>query len=132
MVVDRVPAGRVAPRPIRPATVLLAEDDDAVREFVRAALEFDGYAVVPAADGGEALDRFRAEPARFDLVLSDVLMPVRTGPELAAALAAIWPTARVLFMSAYVETASALPAGAELLEKPFTVAQLLAAVSRVL
>ncbi|WP_171472197.1 response regulator [Frigoriglobus tundricola] len=67
-----------------PRTVLLAEDDDAVREFVRAVLEQAGYAVVAAADGRAAGDLFAAAPDRFDLVLSDVVMPHAVGPELAA------------------------------------------------
>lgn len=128
MPADRPAAPAADTRP--PARILLSEDEDGVRDFVRAALELGGYAVVPAADAAQALARFRTSPAAFDLVLTDVVMPGRTGPELAADLRAVRPDVRVLFMSAFVGSAHALPAGAELLEKPFGIDELLAAVAR--
>src|SRR6478736_2334946 len=122
---DRAPAGEPAASDKLPlARILLVEDVDGVRDFVRAALEQEGYAVAAAADADRALARFRAEPAPFHLVLTDVIMPGRSGPELADTLRVIRPGVRVLFMSAYVGSAHALPPGGELLEKPFTVEQL--------
>ena len=120
----------------RPRTVLLAEDDDAVRAFVQAVLEQTGFAVVAAPDGRAAGDLFAAAPARFDLVLTDVIMPHAVGPELAARVRGVRPDVPVLFMSAFPGGAgmvpALLPAGAPLLEKPFSVAALLLAVADVL
>jgi two-component system, cell cycle response regulator CpdR len=121
------------PGPAGPRTVLLAEDDDAVREFVRTVLEQAGFAVVTAADGRAAGDLFAAAPDRFALVLTDVIMPHAIGPELAARVRALRPDLPVLFMSAFPGgpgiAPDPLPANEPLLEKPFTVAALLAAVA---
>jgi CheY-like chemotaxis protein len=117
----------------RRRTVLLAEDDDAVREFVRAALEQSGYTVVAACDGRAAGDTFAADPDRFDLVLTDVVMPHAVGPELAAHVRRLRPAVPVLFMSAFPGglglCPNALAPDERLLEKPFTVACLLKAVN---
>lgn len=128
------------PRPAapgaRPPTVLLAEDDDAVRSFVRTVLEQAGFAVEARADGRAAGDLFAADPDRFDLLLTDVIMPHATGVELAARVRAIRPEVPVLFMSAFTGGAGLvrepLPHHEALLEKPFTVADLLAAVRGLL
>ena len=117
-----------------PLTVLLAEDEDGVRAFVRQVLEHAGHAVVAAADADAAERAFRADPGRFDLLLTDVLMPGRTGPELAAALRALRPALPVLFMSGYPGGPTQahdplLPPGATLLDKPFTIDCLLHAVA---
>jgi DNA-binding response OmpR family regulator len=113
-------------------TILLAEDDDAVREFVRAVLEQAGFAIVAAPDGRAAGELFAAAPDRFALVLTDVIMPRAIGPELAAGVRALRPGLPVLFMSAFPGgpglAPDPLPAGEALLEKPFTVAALLTAV----
>jgi two-component system, cell cycle response regulator CpdR len=117
-------------------TVLLAEDDDAVREFIRLALEAAGYAVVPACDGRAAGDLFVADPERFDLVLTDVVMPHAIGTELAARVRQLRPDVPVLFMSAFPGgpgvAPDPIPAEERLLEKPFTVATLLSAVNDLL
>ena len=122
--------------PARPRTVLLAEDDDAVREFVRAALEQAGHAVVAASDGRAAGDLFAADPDRYDLVLTDVIMPHAIGPELAARVRRLRPDVPVLFMSAFPGGAGVapdpLPADEPLLEKPFSVATLLTTVNDIL
>jgi CheY-like chemotaxis protein len=116
--------------------VLLAEDDDAVREFVRAVLGQAGFAVVAAPDGLTAGDLFAAEPHRFDLLLTDVIMPHAIGPELVARARQLRPDLPVLFMSAFPGGVGVapdpLPADEPLLEKPFTVAGLLKAVADVL
>ena len=117
----------------RPLTVLLAEDEDGVRAFVRQVLEQAGYAVLPAADADEAERTFRTDPDRVGLLLTDVLMPGRTGPELAAALRAVRPGLRVLFMSGFPGgpglAPDPLPPGAGLLDKPFSIDRLLHAVA---
>jgi hypothetical protein len=124
--------------PKRPAarTVLVAEDDDAVRSFVCAALEQSGFAVVAAPDGRAALDLFTASPHHFALILTDVVMPHMIGPELVARARAVRPDVPVLFMSAFPGgpgiAPDPLPADEVLLEKPFSMAALNAAVSQVL
>src|SRR6266480_4931038 len=100
-VMDGHPKSPPPAAPAVPRTVLLAEDDDAVRDFVRAVLEQAGFAVVAAPDGRAAGDLFAADPDRFALVLTDVIMPHAIGPELAARVRALRPGRPVLFMSAF-------------------------------
>ena len=120
----------------RRLAVLLAEDDDAVRAFVQAALEQAGYAVAAAPDGRAAGDLFAADPDRFDLVLTDVVMPHAIGPELAARVRRLRPGVPVLFMSAFPggmgSAPDPLPTHERLLNKPFGVAALLATVNELL
>jgi CheY-like chemotaxis protein len=104
-------------------TILVAEDDPFVRRFVVASLGNRGYRILEAANGEQAL-RTAAEAAeKIHLLLTDVVMPVMGGAELAKRLAEIRPDLRVLFMSGYPERmgaeASRLPDGAILMEKPF-------------
>jgi DNA-binding NtrC family response regulator len=117
-------------------TILLVEDDESVREFVRIVLDHAGYAVVTAQDGEQGLDEYLANPTHFDLLLSDVMMPNRTGPELVEVIRRVRPDARVLFMSAYSGGTAANPfelaTGITLLEKPFSIGQLLHAVAEAL
>ena len=124
------------PGDARTRTVLLAEDDDAVRAFVQAALEQSGYAVAAAPDGRAAGDLFAADPDRFDLVLTDVVMPHAIGPELAARVRRLRPGVPVLFMSAFPggmgSAPDPLPTHERLLNKPFGVAALLATVNELL
>lgn len=115
-------------------TVLVAEDDDSVRALVTVALRQAGYAVVAAPDGRAAGDLFAAEPNRFDLILTDVMMPHALGTELAARARELRPDVPVVFMSAFPggpgRAPEPLPESEPLLEKPFTIPSLLAAVSR--
>gem|GEM_PF-2257994 len=116
--------------------ILVVEDEDAVREFIRLVLVQAGYTVSLASDGEEAWDIFRREPHHFDLVLSDVLMPRRNGPELAALIHSLRPTLPILFVSGYTGAAAAklqqIPARELLLEKPFSIDKLLQAVRQAL
>jgi DNA-binding NtrC family response regulator len=115
----------------RPPTVLVVEDEPHVRELVRAVLAQGGYAVVAASNAEEALDLYRADPARIDLVLSDVLMPGRSGAELATQLRDITPHVPVILMSGLTGgrvDPAILPPDIKLLEKPFKLDGLLAAV----
>lgn len=124
-----------APPERRPG-VLLVEDEEAVRAFVQIVLAQSGYDVAPAADAGQALEVFRADPGRFDLVLTDVLMPGRSGVELVADIRSLAPGVRVLFMSGYAGGSAvhpvALPERAEVLDKPFGLDDLLRAVERAM
>ena len=123
-------AGADAPRVRR--AVLVVDDEPQVRDFVRTLLTQNGYEVVAASGADEALAAFAAAPARFRLVLSDVQMPGRTGPELAVALRAIDPAIPVLLMSGFAGDRTlgvALPPDVRVLAKPFKMDQLLAAVA---
>lgn len=117
----------------RVRTVLVAEDDDSVRALVTVALRQAGYAVVAAPDGRAAGDLFAAEPHRFDLILTDVMMPHALGTEFAARARGLRPDVPVVFMSAFPggpgRAPEPLPESEPLLEKPFTIPALLAAVS---
>jgi DNA-binding NtrC family response regulator len=123
---------RAAPAGLR-GTVLVVEDDEGVRRFVRLGLEHAGYAVLSAAHVGQALELYGAHADRIDLVLTDVVMPHRGGPELVAELRAARPDVRVVFMSGYAGGLAAhgphLPPGTPLLEKPFSLDRLLEVVA---
>jgi PAS domain S-box-containing protein len=115
-------AGAAAIMPRGSERILLVEDDPQVRATVQAQLNGLGYAVTATACGAEALGRLDRGEA-FDAVLSDVVMPGMSGPELAEAIAARRLSPRVLFMSGYSEHATRLrgnvAADAPLLSKPF-------------
>jgi signal transduction histidine kinase/CheY-like chemotaxis protein len=109
------------------ATVLVVEDEEAVRAVIEQALEDQGYAVVTAANGAEGLELARSRLDRIDLVLTDVVMPRLTGPQLVAELRGLRHDLPVLFMSGYADRAADL-GDVPLLDKPFTLADLAAAV----
>jgi PAS domain S-box-containing protein len=117
-------------------TILLAEDDEAVRAIARETLERAGYRVLAAADGSTALAMASAHEGTIDLLLTDVIMPGMNGRELAATLTRRRPGIRVLFASGYtdnvLEGQDALAPGVTLLDKPFTPADLAAKVRDVL
>ena len=117
-------------------TVLVVEDEDEVRAIVRLYLETLGYTVIEASGPDDALDAAERYGDRVELLLTDVVMPRMSGRELADELHARRPSLPVLFMSGYSHDAFAkygVDAGeAALIEKPFTLEQLSAAVRRVL
>ncbi|MBW2525394.1 MAG: response regulator [Deltaproteobacteria bacterium] len=131
-------------RPARPepaaegrGTVLLCEDDEAVRELTQRVLSARGYRVLVAADGSEAEQLARDHEGNIDLLLSDVVMPGLSGPELLERLLDERPLLRALLMTGHgVEHERVQAADDEtkvpLLAKPFTEAQLLRAVREVL
>jgi two-component system cell cycle sensor histidine kinase/response regulator CckA len=117
-------------------TVLLVEDETAVREMTRAALQRRGYTVLPAASGAEALEIARENPGRIDVVLTDVVMPGMSGPQLVERLRAEQIVLPALFMSGYTSDA-VLRHGIEtgetdFLQKPFSPAALAAKLRQVL
>jgi PAS domain S-box-containing protein len=119
------------------ATVLLVEDDPAVRSAARRALLRAGFLLIEASDGAEALTLCPEQGGpTIDLVVTDLVMPEMGGIELAAALRARRPGIRVLYMSGYTRDAlrrqSVLEPGAVFLEKPFTPQALVNAVRAAL
>jgi len=115
----------------------LGEDEDAVRNFVVAALEDCGYEVTSVGDGEEALETLEDDKAGFDLIITDVMMPVVDGPTLVKrARVEQALSSRVIFMSAYAENSvreqlDALD-GDGYIQKPFTLKGLAAKVKETL
>lgn len=105
-------------------TVLLVEDDDAVRELAYSSLRAHGYSVLTATDGQDALRRVSAYRGRIDALLTDVVMPNTSGPELAAQLTSRFSHMKVLFMSGYTDDAvvrhGLLQADVAFIQKPYT------------
>jgi PAS domain S-box-containing protein len=120
---------RLAPRDA--GTVLVVEDQDEVRGLACTILRANGYDVLEAADGDEALKLARRYAGAIRLMLTDVIMPGMNGKELAARMAPVRPTTRVIFMSGYTDRIT-LDETVEFLEKPFTAARLLERVRKVL
>jgi CheY-like chemotaxis protein len=123
------PAAAAAPAPSGALhrgseTILLVEDEDAVRGLTRRCLETSGYTVLQASGADEALAIAARFDGRLDLLLTDVIMPGLSGPELSRRLAESRPGTRVLYVSGYADAAMAshvaLDAGASFLPKPFT------------
>ena len=109
-------------------TVLLVEDAPAVRELAALTLREKGYTVFEALNGEDGLRTARQQNGRIDLVLTDVVMPVMGGKEMADALQKSYPETRVLFTSGYTEDAISqrgiLRPGVIFLQKPYTTAAL--------
>jgi len=110
--------------------VLLVEDEPAVRGLFAMCLRKDGYFVVEASNGSEAL-AIVEQVGRVDLVVTDVVMPVMKGTELAQRLREKFPTLRFIFVSGYV-VHDELGPNAELLQKPFLKGDLLKRVVAIL
>jgi CheY-like chemotaxis protein len=109
-------------------TILLVEDEDAVREVASRILRRHGYTVVEARNGADAMRQFKDGGTEFDLIVTDIVMPEMGGLELAQRVREWTPDARILFTSGYTEDAvlrrNFLDPGAEFVEKPFTPARL--------
>ncbi len=88
---------------IRGETILLAEDEPAVRKYTRRMLEHEGYKVVEAGDGEEALAVAKSHAGTIHLLLTDIIMPAMGGVELAEQFNAAYPGVPVLFMTAYTD-----------------------------
>jgi signal transduction histidine kinase len=119
------PAGR------RRAQILIAEDEDQVRELTRRILCGAGYQVISAASGEEALERLQREPRGVDLLLTDLMMPKMSGTDLVQRSRLVRPSLPVLFMSACAGEGDR-PLGEALVPKPFSAPELLEQVERAL
>lgn len=110
------------------ARILLADDDAAIRDLVRRALESDGHAVDVTEDGAEALERLAGGRDRFDLIVTDVEMPALDGISLAEQALKLDPGMRIVLMSGYTDAlqrASSFKAGKlGTILKPFTLDQI--------
>lgn len=117
-------------------TILLVEDDEQVRELAREALSVSGYEVLVAETPRAAIALCRSHRSRIDLLLTDVVMPGISGPELAIQVTAIRPELKVLYMSGYAAQAivhhGELDADTFFIQKPFTPSSLSAKVREVL
>jgi len=117
-------------------TVLVTEDEDAIREVARRILTRNGYPVLLAENGAHALEVLDAFDGEVHLLLTDVVMPGMQGKELAEEARRHWPGLRVLYMSGYAQpflaSQGTLDTGVVLLEKPFTEESLLGRVREVL
>ena len=123
----RVPRDRLAAPGLPPGTetILLVEDDPALREMASTLLRRLGYTVWAAANGVEALSlKQQSNVGHIDLLFTDVVMPHMSGKELADRVRVLNPHTRILFTSAYTENAivhqGVLDKGVALLQKPFT------------
>jgi CheY-like chemotaxis protein len=116
--------------------VLIADDEDSMRSLVARAIAMDGHQTVTAEDGAEALDILTREEGAFDLLLTDIKMPVMDGIALALTVARDFPDLTVLLMTGFAdqrERASNLSAIVhDVVTKPFSVNDIRAAVNDAL
>jgi CheY-like chemotaxis protein len=124
------------PTPRGEETILLVEDEPALREVTRRILAGAGYRVIVAQNGPEALTMAAAYPEEIGLLLSDVVMPQMPGPALAQRLLAERSSLRVLLMSGFaqpiLDSGGFLQDGMVLIEKPFSGPALLAKIAQLL
>lgn len=118
-------------------TLLVVENEAAIKALVQMALERHGYVVLTAESGDEALRLAAAHSGPIDLLITDVVMPDLRGPELARRLVAQRPDLITLFMSGYMDDAlgedpSALPVPVDFIQKPFSPSALAARVRDLL
>ncbi|HSG94346.1 MAG TPA: response regulator [Afifellaceae bacterium] len=113
--------------------ILLTEDDEAVRGFVSRALELDGHDVDTADDGMEALALLEASDGGYDLLVSDVKMPMMDGIALAHSAAERWPGMRILLMTGFADQRERADDLSKVIRdvvtKPFTLQEIREAVS---
>ena len=118
------------------AHILLAEDDDSMRQFLTLALEKAGHKVIPCADGLAAYKAAEDFGARIDLLLADIVMPGMDGIELSQRVSLLYPHIKILFITGF--SAVAMDAGlanndnARVLSKPFHLNDLVRQVDEIL
>ncbi|MBI4377303.1 MAG: response regulator [Elusimicrobia bacterium] len=117
-------------------TILLVEDDDALRKLFRRVLASQGYQVIEASDGTGALAAARLHEGAIDLLVTDVIMPGLNGRQLADRLSATRPEMKALFVSGYTDHAvvhnGIVDPGIELLQKPFLPSELAERIRKML
>ena len=115
-----------------PQEILLVDDEPLIRDIVGRVLKGHGFGIIEAENGREALAVFKQHPSRVSLVLTDVVMPELSGPELAVEILRIRPQLPLLFISAYPEQ---IPQSLQMhrcLAKPFKMPELIANVRELL
>jgi two-component system cell cycle response regulator CpdR len=116
--------------------VLIVDDEDSMRQLVARALAMDGHDIMTASDGAEALEILGSTDSAFDLLLTDIQMPIMDGIALALAAARDFPDLTILLMTGFAdqrERASGLNAIAyDVITKPFSVADIRTAVADAL
>ena len=115
----------------QPGTVLLVEDEESVRELVRATLERQGYTVLDTGQGDVALEMAASHTGPIDILISDLVLPGIGGRELGLKVSQSHPETKILFVSGYPEDWWRGP-GIEFLQKPFTLQALAGKVHDVL
>jgi PAS domain S-box-containing protein len=132
--VEAVPMAAPGPRPHE--TILMVEDEDALRHVTGRILTRAGYNVLAANCGAQAIHIAETHTGEIDLLLTDVIMPIMMGNEVAARIQAIRPGTPVLYMSGYAQPVltenGTLQAGVSIVEKPFTSRELLHRIHAVL
>jgi DNA-binding response OmpR family regulator len=117
-------------------TILVAEDDPAIRGLTKEILEDSGYTVIEAVDGMDAIDKFNENRARIDLLLVDMIMPKKNGKEVHDEIRKGGSAVKVIFLSGYpedfVKTSGGLEKELDLLLKPITPQKLLLKIREVL
>ncbi len=116
-------------------TILLVEDEDAVRKLVKRMLEKGGYTVFQARSGAEALSICESHQNKINLLITDMVMPGMSGPALAEKAREKCSGVKVLYISGYTDEGArgaAIPRGSEFLAKPFSAGKVLYTVRRVL
>ncbi|MEV8508362.1 PAS domain S-box protein [Actinoplanes sp. NPDC051475] len=133
---DAEPVLQAATEPRPHETILMVEDEDALRQVTARILTRAGYNVLPANGGAQAIHIAQTHPEPIDLLLTDVIMPKMMGNEVAARIQAIRPDIPVLYMSGYAQPVltenRTLPDGVTIVEKPFTSRDLLHRIRTVL
>jgi len=126
----------VAARNEAHGSILVVEDEVAIRRLAQRILEHEGYAVLTACDGVDALRVLAEHGAGVDLLLTDVIMPNMGGPELAARIAELYPATKVLYASGYAGDADlrlhAIGASSNFLGKPYQVVELTQKVREIM
>ena len=117
------------------ARILLAEDDDSMRDFLAKALKRAGHEVAAVADGEEGMDALGETPGAYELLLTDIVMPGVDGIELARRAAEIDPGLKIMFITGFAAVAlnagAGAPSQAKVLSKPFHLRDLVDEVARV-
>lgn len=112
------------------ATILVVDDEKPIRTLIALILRSAGHAVIAASNGVEGVAVFRSSPDRFDIILTDLTMPVMNGHQLVKLVRQTSASAKIICMSGYTD--EPIPARTEFLQKPFTPDVLRALVDKLL
>ena len=112
------------------ATILVVDDEKPIRTLIALILRSAGHAVIAASNGVEGVAVFRSSPDRFDIILTDLKMPVLNGHQLVKLVRQTSASAKIICMSGYTD--EPIPASTEFLQKPFTPDVLRALVDKLL